>query len=78
MISTGLICFRINRKLIFPILKEPSKKLSECETIDENWIVKNNKPPADDMIFGDDIYALAVAILHKKNAKHLKYYEKNE
>ena len=30
------------------------------------------------MNFGTDIYALAVAILHKKNAKHLKYYDENE
>jgi hypothetical protein len=27
------------------------------------------------MRFGEDIYALAVAMLHKKNAKHLKYFD---
>ena len=30
------------------------------------------------MIFGDDIYAISVAMLHKKNAKHLKYFDQDE
>lgn len=30
------------------------------------------------MIFGEDIYALSVAMLHKKNAKHLKYFDQDE
>jgi hypothetical protein len=77
-ISTSLICFRINRKLIIPLFKDSSKKLSDSDVIDDNWIVKNNKKPNDEMMFGEDIYALAVAILHKKNAKHLKYYDENE
>ena len=29
------------------------------------------------MKFGNDIYALSIAILHKKNAMHLKYYDKS-
>ena len=30
------------------------------------------------MRFGEDIYALSVAMLHKKNAKHLKYFDQDE
>lgn len=30
------------------------------------------------MRFGEDIYALAVAMLHKKNAKHLKYFNQQD
>ena len=52
--------------------------MKEKGIIDNNWIVFNNKPPNDEMKFGEDIYALAVAILHKKNAMHLKYYEENK
>ena len=74
MISTSLICYRINRKFIIKVFK--GSKINEI--IDENWVVKNNKKPNDEMMFGEDIYALSVAILHKKNAKHLKYYDKNE
>ena len=76
MVSTILICYRINKKVIIPLFKD--KKHNISDTIDENWIVKNNKKPNDEMNFGTDIYALAVAILHKKNAKHLKYYDENE
>jgi len=44
----------------------------------ENWLVVNCKLPASEMKFGDDIYALAVAMLHKKNAKHLKYFDQED
>lgn len=37
----------------------------------------NNKEPAKEMRFGEDIYALAVAMLHKKNATHLRYFDRH-
>lgn len=40
-------------------------------------MVLNNKEPAKEMRFGEDIYALAVAMLHKKNARHLGYFDKH-
>lgn len=29
------------------------------------------------MRFGEDIYSLVVAMLHKKNARHLRYFDKH-
>ena len=79
MVTTGLICYRINVKFIIDMLKSPENRKRSLESFaSENWLVVNCKLPATEMRFGDDIYAIAVAMLHKKNAMHLKYFDQDD
>ena len=78
LITTGLICYRITTKFIIKMLRKDGWKKPLYTFASENWLVLNNKHPATEMLFGDDIYALSVAMLHKKNAKHLRYFDQDE